>query len=83
MASTGIADTGATTIYYAPKYPLPKLDPSAPRVHVGTANVHMARSSATAKSYIHQLTHNFPTTGYGMPNFKHMLVGIGPICDAG
>ena len=46
-------------------------------------NIHMACSSATAKSAILQLKNNFPTTGYVMPKFKHALVGIGTIYDAG
>ena len=83
MASTGIANTGATNIYYTPGAPLLKLDRLAPRVQVGTANGHIDCLSATAKAAIPQLAHDFPTTGYGMPNFKHTLVDIGPICDAG
>ena len=83
MASTGIADTGATNIYYAPDAPLLKLYPSSPRVHMGMANSHMAFSSAMSGAAIPQLEHNFPTTGYFIPNFKHTLVGIGPISDAG
>ena len=83
MESTVIADTGATNIYYDLKALLPKLDPSAPRFHVGTANGHMDRSSAMAKAAIHQLAHNFLTTVYVMPDSKHMLVGISPICDTG
>ena len=82
MASTGISDTGATNIYYAPNSPLFKLDPSEPRVHVGPANGHMARLSTTAEAAIPQLAHDFPTTMYVIPVFKHTLVCIGPIFDA-
>ena len=83
MESTGISDTGATNICYSPDAPLLKLDTSATRVHVGTANGHMDRSSATAEAATPQLAHDFPTTGYIMNYFKHTLVDIGPIYDAG
>ena len=43
----------------------------------------MACSSDTAEAATPQLAHNFPTTGYVMPEFKHTLVGISTICDAG
>ena len=83
MASTGIADIVATNIYYAPVSPLLKLDPASPRVQASTSNDHMARSSAMAEAAIPQLAHDFPTAGCIIPEFKHTLVVIGPICDAG
>ena len=83
MKSTGISDTGSTNIYYDHDDPLLKLDPASPRVHMGTANGRIARSSATSKASIPQIAHDFPNTGYVMTNFKHTLVGIVFICDAG
>ena len=52
VASTGIADSGATNIYYAPGAPLLKLDPSAPWLQVVMPNGNMALSSSTAKECI-------------------------------
>ena len=83
MSSTGISDTGDTNIYYALDALLLKLDPSVPRVHMVTANGHIARSSATAEAATPQLAHNFSTMGYVMPNFKYTILGIDPIYDAG
>ena len=52
-------------------------------LQVDMANGYIARSSATAKAAIPQLAHDLPTTGYIMPGFKHTILGIIPIYDAG
>ena len=47
------------------------------------ANGHISSSSDTSKAATPQLAHFFFTTGYAIPDFKHTLVGIIPIYDAG
>ncbi|KAL7525219.1 hypothetical protein ACHAXR_001556, partial [Thalassiosira sp. AJA248-18] len=82
-AATGVADTGASSIYFAPDTPVLEYNPSAPAIAVGTASGQRQLSSATAKHCIPNLPADFPRSGHVMPGFQQTLVGIGPICDAG
>ena len=80
--STGIIDSGATGIYFAPDAPVRHKDPQAPTITVGTASGQVQRSSASALLNLPQLPSAFPRTGHIMPGFQHTLIGVGPICDA-
>ena len=81
-ASTGIIDSGATGIYFAPDAPVSDKDPQAPPITVGTATGQVQRSSASATLALPQLPSDFPRTGHIMPGFQHTIIGVGPICDA-
>ena len=82
-ATTGVADTGATSFYFAADAPMTKVNPDAPTIAVGTALGQRHHSSATAQLRIPDLPADFPRTGHVMPGFQQTLIGIGPICDAG
>ena len=81
--TSAVADSGATSIYFAKDAPVTDIDPSSPTIVVGTATGQQQTSSATAKHRIPHLPEEFPRTGHIMPSFSQTLVGIGPICDAG
>ena len=78
---TCIIESGATHLYITPSAPHGLPNKSASQISVGTANGHAESFSATATLPITQLAVDFPTTGYIMPYFTNMLVGVGPICD--
>ena len=75
-------DSGATYLYIVPNAPHGSLDTSAATIKVGTSNGQVATSAAKATLTIPQLEADFPTTGYIMPTFNNILIGVGPICDA-
>ena len=79
---TGIVDYGATHLYIALSALNGPPNTSASQISVGTANIHVERSSATATLPIPQLKAYFPTTGYIMPSFTNTLVGVGPMHTA-
>ena len=79
---TGIVDSGATHLFIAPNAPHGKLDTTASKIRVGTANGQWEISTAKATLHIPQLAADFPTTGYIMPTLTSTLIGVGPICDA-
>ena len=78
---TGILDSGTTHLYIAPTAPHGPPNKIFPQISVGTANVHIERSSADATLPISQLEADFPTTGYIMLSFTNTVVGVGSICD--
>ena len=78
---TGIVYSGATHLYSASNAPHGPLDTSAAAIKLGTANKQVATSVGKATLPIPQLTADFPTTGYIMPDFTNTLIGVGPICD--
>ena len=75
-------DSGATHLYIAPNEPYGKLNTTAKKIRVGTANGQVATSTATATLHIPQLAADFPTKGYIMSSSTNTLIGVGPICDA-
>ena len=79
---TGIVNSGATHLYIAPNAPYDKLNTTAKKIRVGTANGQVEISTANATLPIPQLAAELPTTGYIMPTFTNKLIGFGPICDA-
>ena len=80
--STGIIDSRATGIHFAPDAPVHHKDPQAPPITVGTASGQVQRSSGSASLDLPQLPGAFLRTGHIMPGFQHTLIGVGPICDA-
>ena len=78
-----MADTGASSIYFAEGAPVSNIDPHAPAVTVGTATGQRQLSTATAELRIPHLPAEFPRKGHIMPGFEQTLIGVGPICDAG
>ena len=74
-------DSGATHMYIAPNAPYGKMDTTEKQIRVGTANVQVASSTATATLTIPQLNADLPKKGYIMPTFTNTLIGVGPICD--
>ena len=79
---TGIVDSGATHIYIAPSAPHVHPNTKAIPITVGTASGKMVKSTAIDTLSLPQPASDFPTTGYIMPSFTNILIGVGPICDA-
>ena len=69
-------------MYIAPNAPYGKMNTTAKKIRVGTANGQVFSSIATAKLPIPQLNADFPTKGYIIPTFTNTLIVVGPICDA-
>ena len=82
LQHTVIVDSGATHFYIAPNAPHGPLDTSDATIKVGTYNGQVATSAAKATLSIPQLTADFPTMGYIMPDFTNTFIGVGPISDA-
>ena len=82
MAS-GVADTGASAIYFSEDAPVTHVDNTAPAVAVGTATGQRQQSVVTAQHQIPDLPNAFLQTGHVMPGLQQTLIGIGPIYDAG
>jgi hypothetical protein len=79
----GIADSGASGIYFASNAPVPNLNPTAPSVGVRVANSLPVRSVASAML---ASAPSFPPAamqGHVMPSFPHTLIGLGPFADLG
>jgi hypothetical protein len=78
---TGIADTGASGIYFTKNAPVNYCNTSAPSIHVGIADGTIARSSASAQL---KLTNLPPAAcqGHIMPTFTRTPFGIAPLCNA-
>ena len=80
-SDTAIVDSGASSIYVTPTAPTEQLDPSAPKVRVGTASGQPLVSSADCKLALPAIPDDMPSTGHVMPGFQHNLLGIAPFCD--
>jgi hypothetical protein len=78
---TGIADTGASGIYFTKHAPVNHRNTFAHSIRVGTANGTIARSSASAQL---KLTNLPPSAcqGHVMPSFTRIFFGIAPLCYA-
>jgi hypothetical protein len=77
---TGVADTGASGIYFSKYTPVSHRDSSALSIHVGTANSTIACSSASAQLKLKNLPPS-ARQGHIMPSFPRTLVGIAPFCN--
>ena len=81
-ATAGVADTGASAIYFLADAPVTHVDTTEPVVVVGTSTGQRQQSVATAQHQIPDLPDAFLRTGHVMPGFQQTIIGIGPICDA-
>ena len=79
---TEIVDLGTTHLYIYPTAPHGPLDTSAATIKLGAANGQVETSAAKSTLSIPQLAADLPTTGYIMPSFTNILIGVGPIRDA-
>ena len=57
------------------------IDRSAPRVTVGTATGQTQSATGTGELKPPKLPYNLPVTGHIMPGFRHILIGVGLLCD--
>ncbi len=78
---TGIADTGASGIYFTKHAPNNHRNTSAPSIRVGTTNGTITRFSASAQL---KLTNLPPSArqGHIMPSITRTLFSIAPLCNA-
>jgi hypothetical protein len=76
---TGIADSGASGIYFASYAPVANLNPTAPSVGVRVANGLPVRSVASATLASAPSLPTVDMQGHVMPSFPHTLIGLGPL----
>ena len=81
-SNTGIFDSGASDIYLYPDAPNTNFTRKSTPITVGTVTGENQQYYGTATFNLPHLPSNFPQTGHVMHGFKHMLIGIGPLCDA-
>ena len=82
-SDTGIADSGASSFYFAPGAHVANLNSRAPPIGVEVANGLPVCSIASATL---ASVPSLPATtmqGHVMPSFPHTLVGLGPFADQG
>ena len=79
---TGIIDSGASGTYFVPNAPVTDLDHCAPTVRVGTTTSQLLTSSASGALDQPSLP-PAARDGHVMPSFKHTLISIGKLCNAG
>ena len=70
-------------MYFAADAPIVNINLSAPAVKVGTATGQKQQSTGTGDLNLPQLPSGLPITGHIMPGFRHTLIWVGPLCDAG
>ena len=75
---TGIANTGASGVYFAPNAPV-----AAPSVGVQVANGPPGWSVACATLASAPSLPPAAMQGHVMPSFSHTLIGLGPFADPG
>jgi hypothetical protein len=80
---TGIADSGANDIYFAPDAPVTNYNPQAPTVGVRVANGRPERLVASATLASIPSLPQASMTEHVMPAFPHTLIGLGPFADLG
>jgi hypothetical protein len=78
---TGIADTGASGIYFSKHAPVNYHNTSAPSIYVGIADGTITCSSASAQLKLKNLLPS-ARQGHVMPSFTRTLVRISPLCNA-
>ncbi len=77
---TGVANTGASGIYFSEHAPVNYRDTSAPSIYVGIANGTIACSSPSAQLKLKNLLPS-ACQGHVMPSFTRTLVGIATLCN--
>ncbi len=80
---TGMAESGASDIYFASNAPVANLNPTAPSVGVRVANGLPVRSVASAALASAPSLPPAAMQGHVMPSFPHTLIGLGPFADLG
>ena len=80
---TGIADSGASGIYFASNAPVANLNYSAPAIGVRVANGLPVTSVASATLAATPSLPPAAMQGHVMPSFPHTLIGLGPFADLG
>ena len=69
-------------IYFSADAHIFNIERSAPKVIVGTATGQSQNSTGTGELNLPKLPSGFPVTGHIMPGCLHILIGLGPLCDA-
>ena len=82
-SDTGIADSGASGIYFAPDAPVANLDRPAPTVGVQVANGFPKKSVTSATLASALPLPQASMLGHVLPSFPHTLLGLGPFADLG
>ena len=80
---TGIANSGASSFYFAPDAPVANYNPLAPTIGVRVANGLPERSVASATFASASSLPQAAMLGHVMPSFPHTLIGLGPFADQG
>ena len=80
---TGIADSGASSFYFAPDAPVANYNALAPTVGVRVANGRPEHSVASATLASASSLPQAALSGHVMPSFPHTLIGLGPFVDHG
>jgi hypothetical protein len=80
---TGIAEYGASGIYFASNAPVANLNPTAPSIGVRMANGQTVRSVASAMLASAPSLPPAAMQGHVMPSFPHTLIGLGPFANLG
>ena len=80
---TGIADSGASSFYFAPDAPVANYNALAPTVGVRVANGRPEHSVASATLASASSLPQAAMSGHVMPSFPHTLIGLGPFVDHG
>jgi hypothetical protein len=80
---TGIADSGASGIYFSPNAPVTNLNSLAPAVGVRVANGLPVTSVASATLASTPSLPPDAMQGHVMPSFPHTLIGLGPFANLG
>jgi hypothetical protein len=79
----GIANSGASSIYFASNALVANLNPKAPSVDVCVANGLPVRSVASATLASALSLPPAALQGHVMPSFPHTLIGLGPFANLG
>ncbi len=80
---TGIANPGASGIYFASNAPVANLNPTAPSVGVCMVNSLPVQSVASATLASAPSLPPAAMQGHVMPSFPHTLIGLGPFANLG
>jgi hypothetical protein len=80
---TGIANSGASSFYFAPDAPVTNYNPRAPTIGVRVANGLPECSVASTTLALASSLPQAAMLGHVMPSFLHTLIGLGPFADQG
>jgi hypothetical protein len=80
---TGIADSGASSFYFAPNAPVANYNSFAPTIGVCVANGLPECSVASATLALASSLPRSAMSGHVMPSFLHTLIGLGSFADQG